>query len=353
MPEDHRPASGTADAGNYVETEWLPNHVMELTTREGYRYLLAKYILPELGNVRMRTFLPSRVREWIVLLQSKHGLRPPSIAKCKVVLDAIFTTAFNDQIVAIHPGKGVKTPTVAQKTRRIITSEQFDGIYLALEDDTLRLLLETDIESGLRCGELTELRPRDINFSAGMLTVSRAVVQLKAKDRPDGVSFVVKEYPKDKQWRQLRIADHLLDKLKDHIARLGIGTDDLIFEMPRDHEAAARRTVPAELPDPATLGHTQPNEQGRRYRHGTTSAYNAGRCRCRHCRDAIAAYRASRRATGKDAPRTPRTVDTDGHIPGDWFRATPWRKALAAADIGLHVTPHGLRHAHASWLLAG
>ena len=30
-----------------------------------------------------------------------------------------------------------------------------------------------------------------------------------------------------------------------------------------------------------------------------------------------------------------------------------WSKALAKADLGFHVTPHGLRHAHASWLLAG
>jgi site-specific recombinase XerD len=46
-------------------------------------------------------------------------------------------------------------------------------------------------------------------------------------------------------------------------------------------------------------------------------------------------------------------VATDGHISGDWFRSTIWRKALAQAQLGFHVTPHGLRHAHASWLLAG
>ena len=30
-----------------------------------------------------------------------------------------------------------------------------------------------------------------------------------------------------------------------------------------------------------------------------------------------------------------------------------WQKALTAANLGFHVTPHSLRHAHASWLLAG
>ena len=56
---------------------------------------------------------------------------------------------------------------------------------------------------------------------------------------------------------------------------------------------------------------------------------------------------------GLDASRKPRRVEGDGHISNDWFRTAIWAKALAAADLGFHVTPHGLRHAHASWLLAG
>jgi integrase len=39
------------------------------------------------------------------------------------------------------------------------------------------MLVETDIESGLRWGELTELRPRDLDFGTGVLTVSRVVVE--------------------------------------------------------------------------------------------------------------------------------------------------------------------------------
>ena len=111
--------------------------------------------------------------------------------------------------------------------------------------------------------------------------------------------------------------------------------------------------MPDLLPDPGTLGLTSPNDAGRRYRHGTTTAYGAGRCRCQHCKAAVAAYRATRRAAGKDRPRTPRSVNTDGHIGNDWFRTNIWSKALVEADLGFHITPHDLRHAHASWLLAG
>jgi integrase len=65
------------------------------------------------------------------------------------------------------------------------------------------------------------------------------------------------------------------------------------------------------------------------------------------------ARRPARRAAGLDTPRKLRGVSTDGHIPNDWFRRNVWNKAVKAAEIPFRVTPHGLRHAHASWLLAG
>jgi integrase len=344
------PRRGRQTFRRYVEVEWFPNHQLEATTRQTYTYLLNRYLLPELGPMRMIDILPSHVRSWVVKLQH-DGVNPPTIRYCKIIVDAIFTTALNDQITFLHPGKGVKTPPVVSKPRRIITPEQFDSIYLTLPNDDMRLLVETDIETGCRWGELTELRPKDFNFSSGVLTVSRVVVELNPRFHPEGKRFLIKEYPKDKEWRHFRVADHLLDKIKNYIATLGLGADDLLFEF-RQQEGPRRR-IPEVLPNPATLGRTDPNEKGRTYPHGTPTAYGAGNCRCRYCRDAVAAYRAQRRSAGKDQPRTPRNVDTDGHIGRDWFRRNVWTKALAAANLSFHLTPHSLRHAHASWLLAG
>jgi hypothetical protein len=64
----------------------------------------------------------------------------------------IFTTALNDQVTFLHPCRGVRTPTVPVRPRLFITPEQFDDIYEALPDDATRLLVETDIESGVRWG---------------------------------------------------------------------------------------------------------------------------------------------------------------------------------------------------------
>jgi integrase len=344
------PRRGRQRFADYVRVDWFPNHVIERSTRQNYTYVMDRYVVPFFGDLKMVEILPSDVREWIGKMQAE-GARPPTIRQCKVILDAVLTTALNDRITYLHAGKGVKTPAVARKVPRIITVDQFDRLYNALADDTIRLLVETDIESGLRWGELTELRVKDLDLSTGQLTIRRAVVQLNPKFHPDGLRFLVKDYPKDNEWRRLRLNPELVDKIRQHIAERGLTAADLLFEFRQ--EPTRRRTRPEMLPDPATLGLTEPNERGRTYQHGTLSGYTAGKCHCVHCRDAMAHYRAQRRAGGLDAPRPPRIVESDGHIPKDWFRRSVWEPALARADLGFRVTPHGLRHAHASWLLAG
>jgi integrase len=330
----------------YVIEEWFPNHVIEAKTRQDYHHQLHSYILPEFGKMRLIDILPSHVREWVVRLQSE-GVGAPTIRQCKVILNAVFTTALNEQITVLHAGKGVKTPTVASKPKTIITAAQFDAIYAQIDDPHYQLLIETDIETGLRWGELIELRVKDLDLNTGLLTVHGVAVELEREFHPTGGQFLVKDYPKDGEWRTLKVPTYLVEKLEAWIELKHLAKDDLFFEFEQSPEP--RRLVrPEELPDPTTLGFTEPNAKGRTYRHGTISAYSGAKCRCQHCRNAMSAYRAARRAQGKDAPCPPQLIDTDGHIPRYWFRRNIWSKAVKHSGIDLHVTPHGLRHAHAS-----
>ena len=95
----------------YVEGEWLPNHVIEVTTREGYTYSIGKHIMPWFGPLRMNQIMPADVREWVTHL-TQTGVSPASIRTLKSILGAVFTTALNDQVTFLHPCKGVRTPTV-------------------------------------------------------------------------------------------------------------------------------------------------------------------------------------------------------------------------------------------------
>lgn len=143
--------------------------------------------------MRLARITPQHVREWITTLKNQ-GVSASTIADLKTILSAIFTTAVNDQLIAFHPCRGLKTPTVARKPRTIITPEQFDAIHAALPSPRWQAMVELDIESGLRWGELTELRARDLNIMTRMLTVARAVVEISPRHRAPGAPrFQVKD----------------------------------------------------------------------------------------------------------------------------------------------------------------
>jgi integrase len=344
------PRRGRVSFQAYVESTWLPNHQVEITTRERYTYSIARHLMPFFGPLRMAEVLPEHVRAWVTELKAA-GASAGTIADNKTILSAIFTSAFDDQIICLHPCRGVKTPPVPRKARTIVTPKQFDIIYQALPTTEAQLLVETDVETGLRWGELAELRPSDFDFPTRMLTVSRTVVQVSPGIDDDGRRFIVKEYPKDKESRRVKLSRQIAGKLSEHILANGIDRADLLF--------AFSRVEPAPTPhlrlvaSTEDVGLTVPNAAGRRYRHGTLTGYSLGRCKCAPCTNAYAVYRAARRALGKDSPRSPRLVETDGHIPRSWFRYHIWKPALAAADLTFNLRVHDLRHAHASWILAG
>jgi len=343
------PGRGRQTFQVYVLEKWLPHHLLEPGVRSNYAGQIRKHLIPFFGPMKMRDILPEHVRQWVTYMQDKSA-SARTIQYCKgSILNAIFTTALEDEAVTIHPSRGVKTPPVPDKPRHIITADQFDLLYQALPDTDAQLLVETAIESGLRWGELTELRVRDLDFATRILTVSRAVIELSPEDHPDGGRFLVKEYPKDKEYRRFKLSQQIARKIEAHVAAKDLGPDNLLFTyqaptQPRSRTRGTTATPPA--------GMTEPNERGRRYWHGTLTAYNEAQCRCEHCRGAYATYRAMRRANGKDTPRAPRARDTDGHIPADWFRHQVWYAARKTAALG-KIRIHDLRHAHASWLLAG
>jgi integrase len=170
--------------------------------------------------------------------------------------------------------------------RAIVTPQQFDDIYDNLPNDAARLLIEIDIESGLRWGELTELRPKDIDLATRVLTVRRVALELVPRFHPNGGRFLVKEYPKEREHRRLKLSAEIVAKIKDHVSAHGIGDEDLLFPFSDLRPLLTARKVD----ESKDAGLTEANAAGRQYPHGTITAYSMGGCRCDRCRGAYATY---------------------------------------------------------------
>src|SRR5207247_8456047 len=63
----------------------------------------------------------------------------------------------------------------------------------------------------------------------GMLTVARAVVEINARFREaDAPRFWVKDYPKDKEYRRVKLSPEITATLAEHITTHDLGRDDLL-----------------------------------------------------------------------------------------------------------------------------
>jgi integrase len=109
-----------------------------------------------------------------------------------------------------------------------------------------------DIETGLRWGELTELRPNDFDVPSRTFTVCRGAVQVNPKFHPAGKRFIVKEYPKDKEYRRVKVSIQLTEKLVKHIENEQLAPDDLLFSMRRPDQAETRTADAARSGHPRT-----------------------------------------------------------------------------------------------------
>lgn len=144
------------------------------------------------------------------------------------------------------------------------------------------------IEATTRKGHTTPLRS---TFSAEAVTVARTVAEVSRRATP--------------------MARGSTSSTTRRTSTTGASLFPLNSSTMRGLNTWPRATCCSPLPDggnatpcrPRMRQPGSPTRVGRSYRHGTLTAYSAGRCQCPHGRSAYADYRAGRRAIGLDRPR--------------------------------------------------
>jgi integrase len=212
---------------DYVETMWWPSLHLEITTLAGYRSYLDKHFLPHFGPMPMRDILPSHIQAWVTAALDA-GLAPRSVVKYHVLLHGILKQAVRDRVIPHNPAADTRLPKVVTKPRRILTPEEFHTLLTQIPERWLPLVL-TDIETGLRWGELVALRPRHIDWAHRTITVSETIVEVSRKHSPTGERLIVKPYPKDNEPRVLAVTEDLLTVLAGRIREYGLGRNDYLF----------------------------------------------------------------------------------------------------------------------------
>ena len=203
---------------------WLAGRQLKPRTVAFYRTLLDQKILPELGDLPLKSITSLTVRKWYAGLPAEH---PTRRAHAYSLLRTILGSAVTEDLIPSNPchirGAGnskrvhqIKPASLAELERIIAELPDRYGLMVLLAS-----------WCALRFGELTELRRKDIDLKAGKIMVRRAVVALHGEtiiSTPKSTAGV----------RDVAAPPHLLPAIKQHLnEHAEWGRDGLLFPDPK------------------------------------------------------------------------------------------------------------------------
>lgn len=200
-PEEHLTLEQYANA-------WWSGRQLRPRTRDHYRDLLNRFILPGLGERLLGEITPVDVRLWHASVDSR---RPTQRAHAYALLRTIMNTALADDLIKANPCR-IPGAGQAKRTRPIepATLAQLEVLTEEMPE-RLQLMVLFGAWLGLRFGELTELRRADIDVTNGVVKIRRGVVRTRAGE------FVVGEPKTAAGVRDVAIPPHLLPAVKAHL----------------------------------------------------------------------------------------------------------------------------------------
>lgn len=152
--------------------KWMSQRQLRLRTRVLYESLLERLILPELGDMMMVALTPAKVRAWHIGLGADY---PTRNAHAYAVLHAICTTAVQDEILDANPCR-IRAAMQTKRRREVTILSPAEVERLAAEmPSQLRASVLLAAWCGLRWGETSELRRKDVSADCSVLQIRRAV----------------------------------------------------------------------------------------------------------------------------------------------------------------------------------
>lgn len=211
------PAKARVLLGEWLDVWMASRSDWRETSRERARGIVVRHIKPELGGYPLASLNHQLVQNWAGALSKTQG--PASVRKIVNVLSGALQMAVKDGRLPANPAHGLNLPKVSKASKRYLThpevrdlSDAVDalgrGIYRG-QSNGYGLLVLVLAYCGLRWGEASGLRVRDIDFKRGRLEIQHTIVEI------DGIQ--IDSEPKDYEARSIPVPATILADLKTQV----------------------------------------------------------------------------------------------------------------------------------------
>lgn len=151
---------------------WLELRTLRPRTAAHYQSMLDRLILPDLGDTKLVLLTPAKVREWHAGLGTDRKTRN---AHAYALLHAICATAVQDEVIDANPCRiRAAMQTSRKRDVDVLTPAEVEKLAVKMPAE-LRASVLLAAWCGLRWGETSELRRKDVTAKCAELRIRRAV----------------------------------------------------------------------------------------------------------------------------------------------------------------------------------
>lgn len=156
-------------------TTWLQDQaaVLKPSSYHPLQSVWRVHVQPRWGRGQIGAVRYSDVRSWVTTLAGKRGAT--TVIRAYGILSSILDIAVRDRRIPENPARGIRLPKKRAKRRVYLTHTQVDLLAgQSLHPEVIYFLAYT----GLRWGEATGLRVRDVDISRGRVQVQENAVMV-------------------------------------------------------------------------------------------------------------------------------------------------------------------------------
>ncbi len=211
---------------------WLENYIVPSSkekTITRYREIIDGHIAPSLGCFELSALKALDVQAYITELlrcgnlKTEKALSSSSVNSIITVIQGSLKAAYMLKLTPEYVGNKLKRPKKKEKEIKCFTKEEQRKMEIAVLADRREKMLGIFIclYTGIRIGELLELKWEDVDFSTGMLSISRSCHDGRGSD--GSFSRITEEPKTSSSKRKIPLPISLLSLLHNRKSRSSSG----------------------------------------------------------------------------------------------------------------------------------
>lgn len=207
-----KPSLETLDV--YLD-RWLEVARTKLAFRtfEDYRELLARYVRPALGHMKLSSLKPPEIQALYSRMLTQ-GLSSRTVRMTDTILGSALKQALRWGLITNNPTDLVELPRKERREMKALTQEEAKRFLEVAQESPYGLLFWFALETGMRPEEYLGLKWKDIDFDRGLATVRRTLCWKRRGRANDGENGWYFGEPKTaRSRRSLPLSDPLLKAL--------------------------------------------------------------------------------------------------------------------------------------------